>query len=121
MFELGPDVIILLFVAATATGFVDAIAGGGGLITVPALLAAGVNPVAAIATNKIQGSFGTASATWTFWRRGHIDFALLKWPLIATVAGAALGAVVVTFVDPAWLMVLMPLHRDLFPGGPQSQ
>ncbi len=87
----------------------DAIAGGGGLITVPVLLAVGINPVAAIATNKIQGSFGTASATWTFWRKGRIDFALLKWPLIATVIGAALGALVVSFVDATWLMVLLPL------------
>lgn len=109
MLELAPEVIALLFGAAIVAGFVDAIAGGGGLITVPALLAAGVNPVAAIATNKVQGSFGTASATWTFWRKGKIDFALLKWPLIATVIGAALGAVTVTYVDTTWLMVLLPV------------
>src|SRR5690606_27805306 len=66
-------------------------------------------PVAAIATNKIQGSFGTASATFTFWRKGKIDFSLLKWPLIATIIGAALGAITVTFVDTAWLMVLLPV------------
>ena len=109
MIEFAPEIIALLFAAAVAAGFVDAIAGGGGLITVPVLLAVGVNPVAAIATNKIQGSFGTASATWTFWRKGRIDFALLKWPLIFTVIGAALGAVVVSFVDATWLMVLLPL------------
>ncbi|MFC5372834.1 TSUP family transporter [Brevundimonas faecalis] len=109
MLELAPEIIALLFLAAVAAGFVDAIAGGGGLITVPALLAAGVSPVAAIATNKIQGSCGTAAATWTFWRKGRIDFALLKWPLIATVVGAALGAVTVMFVDTTWLMVLLPL------------
>lgn len=108
MFEMAPEIIGLLLVAAIAAGFVDAIAGGGGLITVPVLLAVGVSPVAAIATNKIQGSFGTASATWTFWRKGKIDFALLKWPLLATVVGAALGAVTVTFVDTTWLMVLLP-------------
>lgn len=109
MLELAPEILALLFVAAVAAGFVDAIAGGGGLITVPVLLAAGVNPIAAIATNKIQGSFGTAAATWTFWRKGRIDFALLKWPLVFTVLGAALGAVTVTFVDTTWLMVLLPI------------
>ncbi|WP_313005641.1 TSUP family transporter, partial [Brevundimonas sp.] len=103
MLELAPDVLAFLFVVAVAAGFIDAIAGGGGLITVPALLAVGVPPVAAIATNKVQGSFGTAAATWTFWRKGRIDFALLKWPLLATVAGAILGAVAVTFVDTDWL------------------
>lgn len=109
MLDIAPEILTLLFAAAIAAGFVDAIAGGGGLITVPALLAAGIPPVAAIATNKVQGSFGTAAATWTFWRKGRIDFALLKWPLIATVVGAALGAATVTFVDAAWLMVLLPV------------
>ncbi|WP_312148284.1 TSUP family transporter [Brevundimonas sp.] len=108
MLELAPDVLAFLFVVAVAAGFIDAIAGGGGLITVPALLAVGVPPVTAIATNKVQGSFGTAAATWTFWRKGRIDFALLKWPLLATVAGAILGAVAVTFVDTDWLLVLLP-------------
>ena len=103
----------------------DAIAGGGGLITVPVLLAVGINPVAAIATNKIQGSFGTASATWTFWRKGRIDFALLKWPLIATVIGAALGALVVSFVDATWAdgaaAAAAGGDRGLFPGWTQGQ
>lgn len=109
MLELAPEIIALLFIAAIGAGFIDAIAGGGGLITVPALLAAGVTPVAAIATNKVQSSFGTAAATLTYWRKGRIDFALLKWPLIATAVGAALGAATVSFVDTTWLMVLLPV------------
>lgn len=107
--DLAPDVIALLFMAAIAAGFVDAIAGGGGLITVPALLATGMSPVAAIATNKVQSSFGTASATWSFWRAGRIDFRLLRWAIAATAVGATLGAVTVTFVDTRWLMILLPV------------
>ena len=109
MFELAPEILAFLFAAAIAAGFIDAIAGGGGLFTIPALLAAGVAPVTAIATNKVQGSFGTAAATWTFWRKGRIDFALLKWPLIAAVVGAVLGAITVSFADTTWLMVLLPV------------
>ena len=109
MLDLAPEIIVMLVAAAVAAGFVDAIAGGGGLITVPALLAAGVNPVAAIATNKVQGSFGTAAATWNFWRKGRIDFRLILWPLAATMAGATLGSIAVMFVDATWLMVLLPL------------
>nr|WP_314438327.1 TSUP family transporter [uncultured Brevundimonas sp.] len=109
MIELAPEIIALLCLAAVAAGFVDAIAGGGGLITVPALLAAGVPPVAAIATNKVQSSFGTASATWSYWRAGRINFGLLKWPLAATLVGAGLGAFAVTVVDTRWLMVLLPV------------
>ena len=107
--DLAPDIIALLFIAAIAAGFVDAIAGGGGLITVPALLATGMSPVAAIATNKVQSSFGTASATWSFWRAGRIDFRLLRWAIAATALGATLGAVTVTFVDTRWLMILLPV------------
>ena len=109
MVELAPEIIVLLCLAAVAAGFVDAIAGGGGLITVPALLAAGIPPVAAIATNKVQSSFGTASATWSYWRAGRINFGLLKWPLAATLVGAGLGAFAVTVVDTRWLMVLLPV------------
>jgi len=108
MADLAPHVIALLVLAAFAAGFVDSIAGGGGLIAVPALLAAGINPVAALATNKVQGSFGTASATYTYWRAGLIDFRHLKGPLILTLLGAAIGAWLLTRVDTHWLMVLLP-------------
>lgn len=108
MADLAPHIVVLLCFAALAAGFVDAIAGGGGLITVPALLAAGINPVAALATNKVQGSFGAASATYTYWRAGLIDFRRLRAPLIATLAGAAAGAWLLTMVDSRWLMVLLP-------------
>jgi uncharacterized membrane protein YfcA len=108
MADLAPHVVALLVLAALCAGFIDSIAGGGGLIAVPALLAAGINPVAALATNKVQGSFGTASATYAYWRAGLIDFRPLKAPLIVTLVGAAIGAWLLTLVDPHWLMVLLP-------------
>jgi uncharacterized membrane protein YfcA len=108
MFEATPALIAVLVLAAIAAGFIDAIAGGGGLITVPALLAAGLNPVAALATNKVQSSFGSASATLNFWRAGKVDFALIKWPLLATFVGAGLGAIAVSFADTTWLMIVLP-------------
>jgi uncharacterized membrane protein YfcA len=109
MFEPTPALLSVLGLAAVAAGFIDAIAGGGGLITVPALLAAGLNPVAALATNKVQSSFGSAAATWKYWRAGRIDFAVIKWPLIATTVGAVLGALAVSFADTTWLMIVLPV------------
>ncbi|HTL15762.1 MAG TPA: TSUP family transporter, partial [Patescibacteria group bacterium] len=53
----------LLFATGLAAGFVDSIAGGGGLITLPVLLSLGLGPREALATNKLQGTFGSASAT----------------------------------------------------------
>ena len=100
--------LALLTSAATVAGFIDAIAGGGGLITLPALLLAGVPPAQAIATNKLQGTFGVAAASYRFWRAGEIDFKLLKEAVVATAAGAAIGAFAITQVDPAFLKPVMP-------------
>jgi hypothetical protein len=62
VFEVTTDIAALLIAAAFLAGFVDAIAGGGGLITLPALLLAGATPVQALSTNKLQAVFGAATA-----------------------------------------------------------
>lgn len=102
------DTLALLTLAATLAGFIDAIAGGGGLITLPALLMAGLAPAQAIATNKLQGTFGVAAASVNYWRAGEIDLSLLKTAVLATAAGAALGAFAVSRIDPAFLKSFMP-------------
>lgn len=107
--ELGFEVIVLLMGVAFVAGVVDALAGGGGLLTVPALLAAGVPPVHAIATNKLQSTFGTASAVIAFARQGRIDFRRFVLPAAAAFAGAAVGGWVLQRVDPGFLAALIPL------------
>ena len=64
-----PWIVGLLALAAFAAGLVDAIAGGGGLVTVPALLAAGLPPQIALATNKGQACFGAISSFASFWTK----------------------------------------------------
>lgn len=107
--ELGLDVIALLAAFAFVAGAIDAIAGGGGLITIPALLAAGVPPVSALATGKLQATFGTASAVLTFYRKGHVDLRRFALPTLGAFTGAALGAYVLSLVDPAFLQGVIPL------------
>ena len=102
------DIILLLSLAALVAGFIDAIAGGGGLITLPALLIAGVPPTDAIATNKLQGTFGVATASVSYWRAGLIDLHALATAIAATAAGAAAGSMLVTRVDAALLTTIMP-------------
>ena len=65
MIELSVQLVAVLILAAFVAGFVDSIAGGGGLITVPILLLCGASPITALATNKIQGSFGAATAAYS--------------------------------------------------------
>lgn len=107
--DLGIDILALLALAAFIAGAIDAMAGGGGLITVPALMAAGIPPVQAIATNKLQSSFGTAGAVLAFARSGRIDFRRFLWPAVAAFGGSVAGAIAVQIVDPSFLAGLVPL------------
>lgn len=104
------DVITLLLLAGSAllAGFVDAIAGGGGLITLPVLLAAGLPPANALATNKLQSSFGSFSATWYFARRGYIDFSTIKPAIVLTFIGSACGTLLVQQINSGALSRLLP-------------
>lgn len=107
--ELDPAVFASLIAVAFCAGFVDSIAGGGGLLTVPALLAAGLPPVSAIATNKVQSVFGTASACWAFARRGHIDFRAFAVPTLAAFLGSMGGAMALSVISPGVLSGVMPV------------
>ncbi len=106
--EFGLDLLVILFAVATLAGFVDAIAGGGGLITIPALLWAGVTPAQALATNKLQGSFGSFSASLNFIRKGHVDPRDMVLAIVLTFAGSALGTVLVQMLDASILLKILP-------------
>jgi uncharacterized membrane protein YfcA len=106
---LDPMILLALMGVGMFAGFVDAIAGGGGMITVPALLAAGLPPVAALGTNKMQSVVGTFIAVLTYWRRGFVDLRSLIPPIAATFAGSLLGAMTVSAVDTSLLSVAVPV------------
>lgn len=106
--EFAVDTVALLMVVAFIAGVIDALAGGGGLLTIPALMAAGIPPVNAIATNKLQSSFGTASAVYAFARKGRIDFHRFRKPALAAFLGSALGAWALQRIDPGFLRGLIP-------------
>jgi uncharacterized protein len=93
---------------ALIAGFVDSIAGGGGLLALPSLLLAGLDPVSALATNKLQGTFGTASATHTFWKKGALDPSQHLLTVALVFVGAALGVAAVAYAPTALLSALMP-------------
>lgn len=79
--EITLEILALLAIVAMAAGFIDAIAGGGGLLTIPALLFAGLNPVQAIATNKLQACFGSFTATRFFVKEGLVSPLQQKWAI----------------------------------------
>lgn len=98
--------IILLCLAALTAGLVDAIAGGGGLITLPAVLAAGLPPHVALGTNKGQSVFGSFAALVRFSRAGLVDWKLARVAFPFGLVGAFGGAGLVLLVKPE---VLKPL------------
>jgi uncharacterized protein len=109
MFEVATQIALLLVLAAFCAGFIDSIAGGGGLISVPALLLAGASPVEALATNKLQGTFGAGTAMVTYARAGHVrPLDQLGMAAISAVAGAG-GAVVAHLIPAEVLRVIMPI------------
>ncbi|MFC5570415.1 TSUP family transporter [Lysobacter yangpyeongensis] len=114
--DLGVGTVALLTGAAFVAGVVDTIAGGGGLLTIPALMAAGVPPVSAIATSKVQSAFCAASAVHTFARSGRIDLRSIVRPAIGASVGAVLGGAAVQFVDPAFLTGLVPVLLVMMAG-----
>jgi uncharacterized membrane protein YfcA len=89
--EISNLTIALLTFVAFFAGLFSAVAGAGGMITLPVLMWAGLPPINAMATNKVQSAIGTLSSTINFFRKGHIDFKTL-WPgLITAFVGAMLG------------------------------
>ena len=101
--------LIALGVVGLVAGFVDALAGGGGLIALPALLSAGIPPIAAFGTNKVQSVIGTAMAATTYWRRGYVSLGDLVPAIVATFAGAFLGALTVKSLDTSLLSYAVPV------------
>ncbi len=81
----------------------------GGLITLPALLLAGLSPVEAVATNKLQGTFSVAAASTSYWRAGHVEIRALRLAILCTALGAAAGGLAVQALDPRWLAAIIPL------------
>ena len=102
------ELALFLFSVAMAAGFVDAIAGGGGLITIPALMAAGLPPVQAIATNKLQSAGGAFSASYYFVSRGAVELKSMKWAIAMTFCGSVAGALLVQWIDAGVLSQVIP-------------
>jgi uncharacterized membrane protein YfcA len=99
----------LLFLTGLAAGFVDSIAGGGGLITLPVLLNLGLPPQVALGTNKLQATFGSGSAAWHYGRAGLIDFRDCVAGVAFTFTGATLGTLLVRHLDPEFLRRTIPV------------
>ncbi|MGE5681034.1 MAG: TSUP family transporter [Bacillota bacterium] len=98
----------LLFFTGFTAGLVDAIAGGGGLITIPIMMSLGLPPHYVLGTNKFQASFGSFTASYYYVRRGGVELKKAITGIIYTFAGAAIGTWAVQQVSSNFLNDLIP-------------
>ena len=98
-----------LTAVAIFTGFIDAIAGGGGLVMMPALLFCGLSPLQALGTNKLQSMFGTGTALRNYARSGLVDWRPNRLAIFLVFIGAVAGALVVQAIELRLLALIIPV------------
>ena len=90
-------------------GMIDAIAGGGGMLTIPALLTAGLPPHLALGTNKLAASFGSFTASVAFYKKKLFNPIFWKYSLYTTAIGAVIGTLVVNYLSTDFLEIALPV------------
>lgn len=95
--------ILFLLLMGFLTAFVDSIAGGGGLISVPALLSVGLPPHLVLGTNKLQGSIASIISSFEYIRSGKVNTKLMLKIIPFVIVGAGLGVITVRFLPSEWL------------------
>ncbi|MBL0691961.1 MAG: TSUP family transporter [SAR324 cluster bacterium] len=105
--------ISILCLAAFIAGFIDSIAGGGGLISLPALLFVNVPVHQALATSKLQSTFGTFNTSYQYIKQGYCSLNDVKYAILLTLLGAFSGALVVFWIDGEIVLYLIPILLGL--------
>jgi uncharacterized membrane protein YfcA len=100
---------LFLFVIAMIAGIVDAIAGGGGLITVPSLLVVGFPPMLALGTNRLQAVIGELTTSLMFIKSKQLSLKGMFVGVIFTSIGALTGSFLVSLIDKTCLELLLPI------------
>lgn len=106
--QLSLEVILMLVAVAGIAGFIDAIAGGGGLLTIPAMLLANIPPVLTLGTNKVQAMTGSMAASITMIKKGVVKPSTFKNAIIGCFIGSVIGTIAVQMSPPELLEKLIP-------------
>ena len=109
MFEAGLVQLVIVCPLVFIAGFVDATAGGGGLISLPAYFIAGFPAHQAIGTYKLSTTMGTALTTFRFWRNGYVPYKVAAFCVLAALGGGTCGAKLTLLVSDVYLKVLMAI------------
>ena len=109
LYDLSSQLLFILFFIAVIAGIVDAIAGGGGLITVPALLLVGIPPFHALGINRLQAVIGETTSLITFLAHKQLNTQGLLLGIMSTALGAILGSYSVSLFSESSLKILLPV------------
>ena len=106
--QLTLETILMLVAVAGIAGFIDAIAGGGGLLTIPAMLLANIPPVLTLGTNKLQAASGALAASITMIKKGVVQPSKIKFAILGAFIGSVFGTIAVQMSPPDMLETLLP-------------
>ncbi len=109
--ELSLDITLWITLCGVGfiAGFIDAIVGGGGMLTVPTLLTIGLPAHVALGTNKLAASFGSLTASITFYRKKLFDPKFWRLSIIFTAIGAVIGTLIVNYLSTEFLEKVLPI------------
>ena len=108
-FTLELNTYIILFIAAFLASLIDSIAGGGGLLTTPAMLLVGINPLNTLATNKFQSCFGTFTSTYNYYKNGLLTEPKRYLFFFLSFAGSMVGTFLVSRISNEVLESIIPI------------
>ena len=108
-FTLELNTYIILFIAAFLASLIDSIAGGGGLLTTPAMLLVGISPLNTLATNKFQSCFGTFTSTYNYYKNGLLTEPKRYLFFFLSFAGSMVGTVLVSRISNEVLESIIPI------------
>ncbi|WP_040952100.1 TSUP family transporter [Gorillibacterium massiliense] len=101
--DLSFGMLVFVLAGGFLAAFVDSVVGGGGLVSLPVLLSAGLPPHMALGTNKLASSMSSLTSTLSFLKSGKIDLKLVSRLFPFTVVGAAAGTIILQHVPSTFL------------------
>jgi len=107
--NITTELLFILFAVAFVAGFIDTLAGGGGLIALPALIISGLPPLAALGTNKLQGSMGTATASYVMLKTKKVYWHNVREIMFSAFLGSLMGTIAVQFINTGILNFVIPV------------